>query len=194
MPSTTTPILDVTKDDGKEKPAIYKFYDFSKGGTDVVDQRIGFYSCKAKSRFWTMSALAYVLDTCRVNASTLYSMNQGTDPRKQDSFEFGMKLVMSLVRPYIEMSSRYGLSTEIQAKIKFVLGEPASLLHADSSDVSCFTLLSEARRRCEECKKQISGPGAKQAKDKLAKIRSQCQNCGKSICQRHSFCLCSSYH
>jgi len=38
-------------DDGKEKLAIYKLYDFTKGGTDIVDQCIGFYTTiKAKSR------------------------------------------------------------------------------------------------------------------------------------------------
>jgi len=38
-------------DDGKKKLAIYKLYDFTKGGTDIVDQCIGFYTTiKAKSR------------------------------------------------------------------------------------------------------------------------------------------------
>ena len=31
--STLNPILGLTKDDGKSKPAIIKFYDFTKGGT-----------------------------------------------------------------------------------------------------------------------------------------------------------------
>ena len=30
-------LLGVTKDDGKNKPAIIKFYDFSKGGIDIID-------------------------------------------------------------------------------------------------------------------------------------------------------------
>jgi hypothetical protein len=38
---TTNPILGVTKDDGKSKPAIIKFYDSTKGGTDIVDQKMG---------------------------------------------------------------------------------------------------------------------------------------------------------
>ena len=40
--STTPPILGITKDDGKSKLGIYKVYDFTKGGTDVIDQRMGF--------------------------------------------------------------------------------------------------------------------------------------------------------
>ena len=69
------PLLATTKDDNKSKPAIYKLYDFSKGGTDIlIDQRMGFYSCKSKSKRWTMNAFSYVVDTCRVNASTIQYM------------------------------------------------------------------------------------------------------------------------
>ena len=42
MLSSVQPLLGVTKDDNKFKPAIYKHYDFTKGGTDIVDQRVGF--------------------------------------------------------------------------------------------------------------------------------------------------------
>ena len=54
--STVQPILGVTKDYGKKKPAIYKLYDFTKGGTDVMDHRIGAYTCKAKLNRWTLTA------------------------------------------------------------------------------------------------------------------------------------------
>jgi len=94
--STMMPIFGVSKDDQKHKPAIYKFYDFTKGGTDIVDQRIGYYTAKAKSRRWTMTSFAYVLDTCRVNASTILALNNAKDPRMQASFDFGMDLVMAL--------------------------------------------------------------------------------------------------
>ena len=38
-----------TKDDKKDKPAIYKFYDFTKGGTDIVDQMNDFYATRAET-------------------------------------------------------------------------------------------------------------------------------------------------
>ena len=46
MLTTMRPMLGITRDGGK-KTALYKFYDFSKGGTDIVDQNISFYTCKA---------------------------------------------------------------------------------------------------------------------------------------------------
>ena len=42
----------MTKGEGKKKLAIMKLYDFRKGGTDVVDQKMGNYSVKSK---WTVS-------------------------------------------------------------------------------------------------------------------------------------------
>ena len=39
MLTTMRPCLGVTKGGGKEKPALYKLYDFTKGGTDIVDQK-----------------------------------------------------------------------------------------------------------------------------------------------------------
>lgn len=76
--STMPPLLGTTKDDGKSKPALLKFYDFSKGGTDIVDQRIGNYTVNTMSRRWTMTALAYILDTARVNSQTLHAINKKT--------------------------------------------------------------------------------------------------------------------
>ena len=46
---TAPPILGITKDDGKSKLGIYKVYDFTKGGTDIIDQRMEFYTCKLRS-------------------------------------------------------------------------------------------------------------------------------------------------
>ena len=44
--SSVPPLLATTKDDNKSKPAIYKLYDFSKGGTVIINQKMGINSCK----------------------------------------------------------------------------------------------------------------------------------------------------
>ena len=51
---------------------MYKVYDFTKGGVDMPDQRMGSYMTKAKTRIWTLVAMAYLLDVVRVNAQTLF--------------------------------------------------------------------------------------------------------------------------
>ena len=49
---TMRPLHKKTKDDKKEKPAIYKLYDFTKGGTDIVDQMNDCYTTRAKTLRW----------------------------------------------------------------------------------------------------------------------------------------------
>ena len=117
MLSTLRPILGTTIDDGKNKPALYKLYDFTKGGTDIVDQRFGFYTCKFKSRRWSMTAFAYIIDTARVNASTLYAMNLGKDPLKLNAFEFGMDVVFGLITPFLKERNESRLSRVTKRKI-----------------------------------------------------------------------------
>ena len=71
--------LEVTKDDGKKKPAIYRLYDFTKGGTDVMDHKIGACTCKAKSNRRILTAFSYILDVCRINTSTILAFNEKMD-------------------------------------------------------------------------------------------------------------------
>lgn len=119
------PILGVTKDDGKCKPAIYNLYDFTiKGGTDIVDQRSQIYTCKAKSHRWTLVAFYYLLDTCRINSSTLAATNEGMNPRLKDSFEFGWGLAEDLTRPFIQQRPVRGLTSPAMKKRRTILQKP----------------------------------------------------------------------
>ena len=47
--TTIEPVHYVT-DNKKKKPYMYKIYDFTKGGIDIPDQRVGTYTCKVKTR------------------------------------------------------------------------------------------------------------------------------------------------
>ena len=124
----------------------------------------------------------------------MFAMNKHTEPRKQNSFEVGFNLVLELVKPFIQRRSREGLNSEIQQKIKLVLGENVVEPSIDTAFLSIFPPQSERKRRCEICIKEISGPGMKKKKDQLPKLISQCQNCGKVVCQRHRFQFCNNCH
>ena len=80
-------LLGVTRDDGKGKPAIFKAYDFTKDGTDIVDQKMSSLSWKAKSARWKMVAFYYILDSARVNSTTLLALKNKQDPRKLNYFD-----------------------------------------------------------------------------------------------------------
>ena len=53
------------------------------GGTDIMDQRCGYYSIATKNPIWTRKVLALMLDTSRVNAQTIVARNTGENPQKQ---------------------------------------------------------------------------------------------------------------
>ena len=122
MLSTMEPILGVTKDDQKFKPQMYKLYDFTKGGTDIIDQKMGTYTTKSKSRKWSRVAFSYLLDTIRVNSSTLIELNKNHDTKLANSFNFGYELATQLLIPHILKRPRNGLSSEVVKKLLHLLG------------------------------------------------------------------------
>ena len=79
--SAMPPLIGVTKDDGKKNPATIKLYDFTKVGTDIIDQRMLAYIVKPKSSKWTICAFSYMLDVARVNAPTDVLLNKDLSPK-----------------------------------------------------------------------------------------------------------------
>ena len=70
-----------------------------------------------------MVAFAYILDKVRVNASTLFALNnKKEDPSKQESFVFGMSVVLGLVGPFIQQRNQSKLSPCAKAKTAMDLG------------------------------------------------------------------------
>ena len=93
--ATTDSVKGVTLDDKAKKPALLKLYDYTKSGTDIMDQRMARrkYSSKAKSNRWTMVGFSYLLDTAWINVQTIWSLNNGLDPRRANSFNFGINVL-----------------------------------------------------------------------------------------------------
>ena len=120
--SSLRPLLGTTKDDGKNKPAHYKLYDYTKGGVDIVDQRMGSYTTKTKSRKWTTNVFNMILDQSRVNAQTIWSLNKDVDPRTSNSLDFGLELAKTLVVPHIARRNKNGIQKPIVQKIIMFLG------------------------------------------------------------------------
>jgi len=202
--STVQPILGVTKDDGKKKPAIYKLYDFTKGGTDVMDHRIGNYTSKAKSNRWTLTAFAYILDVCRVNASTVLALNKKIDPRKQDSYNFGTDLALSLIRPHIQRRPLAGLQKNIKNKMFLLLGQSEAESRPSQGRQIRDTFMAglqddihpkkrsaqSSRSRCVSCVNEIIGPEYRKKLQSLSRNRNQCQICEESMCTNHTVQMC----
>jgi len=184
--SSTPPILGTTKDDGRAKPALLKLYDFSRGGTDIVDQRISSYSSSSKSRRWTHTAFSYMMDTARVNAQCLFALKTEINPRQTSSFLFGFEVVKSLVIPHIMRRKTETLSSAVKAKIAVVLEDSDK-----PEDVSATPVHHAKRKRCQECVEGIRGSQYKIKRAKLSKISGSCAKCESAMCRSHTVSVCT---
>ena len=160
-----------------------KFYDFSKGGTDIIDQMMGNYTVSSVSPRWIMSSFAYMLDTMRVNAQTIHSLNGGIDPRKRKSFRFGWDLILSLVVPFIKnrKAQAKGLPKKTLSKMDVILNEYEAEEEPEVHNVmeGPITLnhppISPQRKRCKFCIRSLRGSTDSHTNlSKLSQLKTQC--------------------
>ena len=192
MLSTYDPILGTTKDE-KKKPAIIKVYDFTKGRTDIMDQRFGNYTTKSKTKKWTKVVFFYILETTCVNAQTIYRLVMDIEPRLSNSFAFAMKLVRALIIPRIENRPLVGLSSKIHNKMTMTLGrdiKPHIPEVPKEMDNYLSQIPDKARKRCKMCANSIEPEGYKQASSSLNRQSTQCCTCGNATCKDHYLLLC----
>ena len=155
------PKVGITKDYRKKKPAIINAYNFTNGGVDIQDQRMGNYSTSSKSKKFTRKVLSYLLDTARVNAQTIYYLIMLLSPRKSNSFDFLLSLAEEMVRPHIESRPLKGLKDDEIRKMSFVLDRPINKKAATASLESVPQLPDQnvSTRARRKAKRQL-GPSA----------------------------------
>ena len=185
MLSTLNPILGLTKDDGKCKPAIIKFYDFTKGGTDIVDQIMGKHTVKLMSSKWTIAAFSYIIDAACVNAPAVSRMDNQNKPRQRSkSFDFGWEVAMSLIRPQLQHRHTHsnGLQKYIQQAIRDLLG--IQVERPPSSPGK--------KKHCGTSLDGVEDPDHKNKKESVGKTVHRCIQCGQSLCTSHFQKICPS--
>ena len=170
MLSTAPPILGITKDDGKSKLGIYKVFDFTKGGTDITNQKMGFYTYKPKSRKLTITVFSYVIDMAHVNSSTTFALQKKCNPCKQDSFEYCYTLLYQLVKPFIQSRSLNGLTALVKQNIELVIGKR----QWEVEGVAVGSPMSEDKGRCHVCISNLAGVGHKLKKNQMYRVKTLC--------------------
>ena len=75
-------------DDGKGKTQIIKFYDFTEGGTDIVDQLNDCYTTRSKSCRCVMVGLSYMFDTPGVHGKTVWCLKHNSDISSTSLYDF----------------------------------------------------------------------------------------------------------
>ncbi|XP_026331127.1 piggyBac transposable element-derived protein 4-like [Hyposmocoma kahamanoa] len=162
-------------DDSTKKPEIILFYNSTKFGVDLLDQRCSNYSTARRTRRWPLAIFYRLLD---VSTSNAYVVSLSAQAQKKETrFHFIKMLAEQLTRPYMERRVK---SIHIQRDLKFALRRILQIHEADTPAVaggSCDKL--EIRKVCSTCDPK-----------KKRKTQYLCFNCKVSICLECSNKLC----
>ena len=154
---------------------MYKIYDFTKSGIDILDQRVETYTCKVKTRKWTLVALSYVLDMARTNSQTVYKINN--EKTEVDSFEFGWELAKSLVKNFmLERLQKGGLTAYLKNTILRLIAE-GNENQAIENTANQAPSPDNIPKRCKTCIIESHGTGHKDSKNKIGKVKARCAKC-----------------
>ena len=186
MLSTMRPITGITKDDGKSKLARMKFYNFKKGGIDIVDQWNDYYSCCARTNRWDFVSFFYILDTVRVNIKTVWCLKNLLDIKKTNTLKCSWNLSSQLTKPFIENRQINGLGTAVIHKMEKVLDRSLYEERSPGGIGKIYLLLGEIKRQC----KKFEVGATKAVNDNLTKSKEQCEVCGTSVRGDHSTQIC----
>ena len=179
--STSRPLHGKTIDDSKEKSQIIKFYDFTTGGTDIVDQLKDCYNTRLKFCRWVMVALSYKLDTARFNKITVWCLKNDSDISSTSSYDFSWNLAKALALPHVQQRTLNGLASSVQLRMKMFLGTALLV------DEPVPKVKGTGQRRCQL---HMANCHTKTEKDNAPKLTEQRQSCSISICREHSMRVC----
>ena len=170
-----------TRYDKKQKLGIYKFYDFTKGGTDIVDQPNDYYTVCSQSNRWDLVAFYYILSIIRVSFKTLFCIKKGEErKKKENTFDLAFELAKSLTYPFIEQRRTNGLGKSITRKNDFVLNRQST--PPIVSKIERRFPYSSYKGMCFLCVEKCN---IKKEKDNASCSKEDCQSCGKTCINMH---------
>nr|CAH7719842.1 unnamed protein product [Callosobruchus chinensis] len=105
-------------------PEIIEYYNSTKGGVDLLDQKCANYCCGRRTRRWPMAVFYRLLDIASSNSFVLYSAHEKNE--EMSRLTFVKQLARELVLPHLER--RYHnqrLPYELRTSIRRVLGVQA---------------------------------------------------------------------
>ena len=162
----------------RKKSQIHSMYDHTKGGIDVVDLLSISHSTRIKSMIWPINAFAFILDTCRTNATRIVLQDNS---KPLSNFEFTYAIGKGLILPAIQQryANSNGLQIAVVNKMCRVLGIKEAMHHAVD--------IPTKSGRCFKCIEAIMGsPNYVRERNRSNnKLKTKCFQCNKYICKLH---------
>lgn len=164
-------------DQNSKKPEIILFYNSTKFGVDLLDQRCSNYSTGRRTRRWPLAIFYRLLD---ISASNSYVVFLSTQLQKSESrFSFMKRLAGQLTRPHMQRRERMtAIQRDIRLSLRRVLQlEPDTLPATGNSGEPPERL--PIRKYCSQCDPK-----------KKRKTQYLCLLCKKPICLECSAMMC----
>lgn len=171
----------VSESDDK-KPGIMNFYNATKSGVDVLDERVGTYRCKRKVNRWPMAIFENMLDISASNAFVIFTELKPTWKGKEKKYRrrlFIVDVADDLISPYILARKALPKGAIASELVQRIQGVPADF---DPPATNTLQKLPQAnkRSRCHVCT----------SKNNMNLYCFRCDRCKKYVCGNHLYKIC----
>ena len=177
---TTVHNTTAVVEDNNNKPEPVIRYNKTKGGVDLMDQKVTSYTSTRVTRRWPMAMFYNIVDIAALNAEIVYHLsNPEVNAKLKDKRRHFLKnLGTELTRP--QMASRLINNTRLPKKViqsigKFRIEVPQQPV-VEPLIMSAQAKL-ETRTRCYKCSND-------------RKTSNLCQVCHVAVCKEHSRLIC----
>ncbi|UYV73996.1 hypothetical protein LAZ67_11001767 [Cordylochernes scorpioides] len=158
-----------------KKPEMITFYNMTKGGVDLLDQKTSLNSVGRRTKRWPLCIFFKLLNIAGVNSKLHFDGNQPQNIYKRRK-DFLKALSLDLVTEYHHISSTTkSFSKPLRRIVRKHAGQSPETMEEDIPEP-----LSKAQKRCHLFSYK---------KDR--KTKTLCQKCQKNVCKENSIIMCS---
>ncbi|UYV68007.1 hypothetical protein LAZ67_5002775 [Cordylochernes scorpioides] len=168
----STAIIDEETNEKKKREMI-TFYNMTKEGVDLLDQKTSLYSVGQRTRRWPLCIFFELLNISGVNSKLLFDGNQPQNFYKRRK-DFLKALSLELVTEYHIRSTTKSFSKPLRSIVRKHAGQSPETMEEDIPEP-----LSKAQKRCHLCSYK-----------KYRKTKPLCQKCQKNVCKEHPIIMC----
>lgn len=169
-------------DNTTKKPEIILYYNQTKIGVDLLDQRCANYSSGRRTRRWPLAVFYRLLDISASNCYIVSLSAKGQTQKTESRFKFLKKLAEQLTRPHMERrENNPQMQRDIKVALRRILHHKDEAAPAEVPGGSYAEERLAVRKTCSTC-------------DPKKKRRTQyiCFECKAPICLECSNKLCSN--
>ncbi|XP_066253023.1 piggyBac transposable element-derived protein 4-like [Euwallacea similis] len=159
-----------------KKPEVITFYNFTKGGIDVVDELSGTYSVSRNSRRWPLTLFYSILNSAAINAMIIWKSNNNDKTSKLPRRKFLKELGLSLVNEYREKRQE---NPHVRRELRRQIAETSGSSDGQGIRGDPSAKRQKVSRRCCLCPRKAD-----------RKSFYTCHSCNRYICMDHCSFTC----